>query len=246
MAVDNRAPDWLNDFVDTQGLEPIADRYVLKNDALGTRVKYSDRLVDSVLLQREALWLSKVALLDIDTHRCIRFEKDGNRAALVTDYISGQSLSEIIRSFKGGLSSNSRFEHLVLLLIEQVAAIHRVGIIHGDIKPSNVLMKRDGGVCLIDFSNARKVGEPWVEREVSQSTQSFMYPRHREQASQLHDYYALMMTMSLMIGDLTPCHFDSCNEWMQQLVSRCDQLNFGLNLQHQLRNIIAQLSEDIL
>jgi eukaryotic-like serine/threonine-protein kinase len=40
-----------------------------------------------------------------------------------------------------------------------VAAMHRVGIIHGDLKPSNVMLERSGTAKVVDFGSATEIGE---------------------------------------------------------------------------------------
>jgi tRNA A-37 threonylcarbamoyl transferase component Bud32 len=36
-----------------------------------------------------------------------------------------------------------------------VRDLHRVGIEHGDLEPRNIARNREGGLCLIDFSESR-------------------------------------------------------------------------------------------
>jgi serine/threonine-protein kinase len=45
-----------------------------------------------------------------------------------------------------------------------LAALHRVGIVHGDIKPSNIMLKRSGHAKLIDIGSAFRYLEPVRDR----------------------------------------------------------------------------------
>lgn len=44
--------------------------------------------------------------------------------------------------------------------LEALAALHREGIIHGDIKPANIMLKRTGTVKIIDIGSAFELSDP--------------------------------------------------------------------------------------
>jgi len=54
----------------------------------------------------------------------------------------------------------------VPLLLETVNELHRMGIMHGDIKPQNILWKETGvgnySLKLCDFDNSREFGQPFA------------------------------------------------------------------------------------
>jgi len=50
-----------------------------------------------------------------------------------------------------------------------LAALHREGIIHGDIKPSNIMLKRTGNAKIIDFGSALDLKDPPVHRTCTPS-----------------------------------------------------------------------------
>lgn len=80
------------------------------------------------------------------------FEHDG-RAWIVMEYVPGQSLADLIRD--GARLEADRVAHLGAQVAAAVAAAHRVGIVHRDIKPGNVLVTPDGQAKLTDFGIAR-------------------------------------------------------------------------------------------
>ena len=41
-----------------------------------------------------------------------------------------------------------------------LAALHREGIVHGDIKPSNVMLKRTGNAKIVDIGSAFEIDSP--------------------------------------------------------------------------------------
>jgi serine/threonine protein kinase len=79
-------------------------------------------------------------------------------AYLVMPYLSDGSLAELVQR-EGQLSLS-----LVARYIEQIAAAldlaHLNGIVHRDVKPSNLLLHPDGRLMLADFGIARPVAAP--------------------------------------------------------------------------------------
>ena len=65
---------------------------------------------------------------------------------------------------------------IAMKLIKGVAALHRAGIIHRDIKPDNVLLEPDGGLKVIDLGVARveQLDEPQLLE--APGTRSYMAP----------------------------------------------------------------------
>jgi len=62
-------------------------------------------------------------------------------------------------------------------MISVVLALHKKGVIHGDVKPANMLLCSDGKLRLCDFQEARKVDDDPSEWE-GMSTDNYMSP-HR-------------------------------------------------------------------
>ena len=71
---------------------------------------------------------------------------------LVLEYVSGGTLSDRLR--RGPLSLDES-----LRLVGQVAsgldALHRHGLVHRDVKPSNIMLREDGSAALTDFGIAK-------------------------------------------------------------------------------------------
>ncbi len=77
--------------------------------------------------------------------------EDG-RAYIVTELVQGQTLAE--RIARGPLPEREALA-LAQRLAEALAALHRLGLVHHDIKPGNVLLPSDGsGAKLIDLGLA--------------------------------------------------------------------------------------------
>jgi len=71
---------------------------------------------------------------------------------IVVDYINGQSLDQLLEKEKFS------FEEAVRIVCEIADALqyaHEHGIVHRDVKPSNIMLDEDGKVKLMDFGLAR-------------------------------------------------------------------------------------------
>jgi hypothetical protein len=110
---------------------------------------------------------------------------------LATAYVAGSSLSEAVRNC-GPLTCSSLLA-LAAGLAKSLTAIHTAGVVHGDLKPSNVLLALDGP-RVIDFgiSQAAEVA-PLARAGLVVGTPSFMSPEQAagEEVGPLSDVFSL-------------------------------------------------------
>ena len=86
---------------------------------------------------------------------------------LLMEYIDGKSLDDAAVRDIG---------QLVLIFSEMASGLrhlHTRGVYHGDLKPSNLMLSRDGAVKIIDFGTAWIKGQP---KERVQGTPQYMAP----------------------------------------------------------------------
>lgn len=105
-------------------------------------------------LRAEARVLARFSHPHVVTlHDAVRAGK-GARATswLVMEYVPGGSLDE--RPCLGVQSA----AHIGAQIADALVALHREGIVHADIKPSNVVVAPDGTAKLADFGAAHRVG----------------------------------------------------------------------------------------
>jgi serine/threonine protein kinase len=77
---------------------------------------------------------------------------DEGQPYLVTELLNGTSLENKLR--KGPLAQPEALE-LLEALLDALTVVHAAGLLHRDIKPTNVMLRPVGGPVLIDFGLAR-------------------------------------------------------------------------------------------
>jgi hypothetical protein len=102
--------------------------------------------------EREAL-----AAARLRHERCLRayaFERDDRHVYIAYEYVPGKTVREAMRA--GELDDRSAVETAAQIL-DGLAHAHARGIVHRDVKPSNVLLKEGDEVCvrLLDFGLAQ-------------------------------------------------------------------------------------------
>ncbi len=79
------------------------------------------------------------------------------RQWIVLEYVEGVSLAELIA--QNGALPPQRVAEIGLALAQALAAAHQAGVLHRDVKPSNVLVGRDQRIRLTDFGIAATAGD---------------------------------------------------------------------------------------
>ncbi|MFI6852165.1 serine/threonine-protein kinase [Streptomyces sp. NPDC050416] len=86
--------------------------------------------------------------------------QEDDRPWIVMELVEGKSLAEVIR--EDGLLEPKRAAEVGLAVLDVLRSAHREGILHRDVKPSNVLIAEDGRVVLTDFGIAQVEGDPSI------------------------------------------------------------------------------------
>ena len=132
-------------------------------------------------VKAEALVSLKLSHPNIATVRA--FEEESGSPFLVMDYIDGQTLDDYLAE-KGKLTE----EETVKLLKPVAAALdyaHTQGVVHRDVKPGNVMIRKDATPFVLDFGIAREIQETMtrVTGKLSSGTLMYMSPEQLNGAS---------------------------------------------------------------
>ena len=89
--------------------------------------------------------------------RVFEFGRDGHRCFLTMEYVPGESLQHLLA--REAPLPPARLLALVTDLCEGLAAAHAAGVVHGDIKPGNILVAPGRGAVLTDFGIAQALSD---------------------------------------------------------------------------------------
>lgn len=102
------------------------------------------------------------ALINLSHHpnviACRDFLRGNGTAYLVMDFVDGQPLSRVLREreTEGHPFDEADLLAVAMPLAEGLAHVHRAGLLHRDVKPANILIRRDDqSPVLIDFGAAK-------------------------------------------------------------------------------------------
>lgn len=146
---------------------------------------------------------------------------------IVMDYIEGRTLRDILRETGKPLP-----QHLVVAWALQVCDVfqylhsQKPPIIYRDTKPSNLMLKPDGNIVLIDFGTARIYQENKTEDTTCLGTHAYAAPEqfgHGRQTDARTDIYNLGATMYQLLTMHTPsgsaCNPELMKKWNPDLSS---------------------------
>lgn len=116
---------------------------------------------------------------------------DDGRLALVLEYVPGGSLETLIAA---GPVPPSEVATIGVAAADALSDAHRAGIIHRDVKPSNILLDADGEARITDFGIARVAGDAGVTAQgEALGTPAYMAPEQAlgQPATPATDLYSL-------------------------------------------------------
>jgi serine/threonine protein kinase len=85
--------------------------------------------------------------------RCLAFEEREGTPYLVFEYLGGESLAE--RISRAGRWTETEAVRILTQVAEAVQAIHDHGVVHGDLKATNILIADDGQAKLMGLGQVR-------------------------------------------------------------------------------------------
>jgi serine/threonine protein kinase len=168
------------------------------------------------LFLREAEALRRLSHPNIVAYHGL-FDHDG-APVLALEYVDGETLDAIVARHlaRARLAGGQGLPCMPLLrawfyfqqLLGALAAIHALGIVHRDVKPSNVLVRRDGMVKLGDFGIARFADAPTTQltRELAPGTGAYMSPEQvlSQPVDPRSDLYSAATVLYEMLTGRTP------------------------------------------
>jgi alkyl hydroperoxide reductase subunit AhpC len=212
--------------------------------ALKVRNAGSDSSCDSVLEEaRAAAALSHPNVCVIHA-----LEEQEGTPVIVMEYLDGEPLSTVIA---GGALGNNRAALLGSQIARGMAAAHAQQIVHGDLKPANIMVTRGDHAKILDFGLARQsvlAGPsdetlPWspAEQRSLTGTPRFMAPEQTrgEEAGPHTDVFALGLILYEMVTGSKAIEGDSILAVLQR-VSEIDPDRYAAQVPEPFSSVIRE------
>ncbi|MFJ9338284.1 serine/threonine-protein kinase [Streptomyces sp. NPDC101733] len=132
----------------------------VKELTAGLYVAQADREVLHARTQKEARAAARIQHPAVVTVHDVLEHDD--RPWIVMEYIDGPSLAEAAKA--AGRIEPREAARIGLHVLGALRAAHKVGVLHRDVKPGNVLLAKDGRVLLTDFGIAAIEGDSSITR----------------------------------------------------------------------------------
>src|SRR6185312_10594931 len=161
-------------------------------------------LSDDTVFQSRFIQEARAAARLADPHVVNVFDQgqDGDMAYMVMEYLPGITLRELMREQRR--LTIPQTITIMDAILSGLAAAHRAGIVHRDVKPENVLLAEDGRIKIGDFGLARATTANTATGQLLLGTISYLAPElvTRGTADARSDIYALgIMLYEMLTGE---------------------------------------------
>ncbi len=121
---------------------------------------------------------------------------------IVMEYVEGDSLENFLRTHRVDLRLALR---LAKQIVETVKTAHEHNLIHGDLKPSNIIITPEGSIKLLDFGLSRFLDIPSINNSIT-GTFPYISPEQisGSSANEETDIYALGMILYQLVTGTIP------------------------------------------
>jgi len=141
--------------------------------------------------------------------RMYDLNKEEGSYYITMEYVSGEDLKSFIR--RSEKLTVGKAISLAKQICDGLAEAHRLGVVHRDLKPGNIMIDKDGNAKIMDFGIARSLGEKGITGAgVMIGTPEYMSPEQVEgkETDQRSDIYALGVILFEMVTGRVPFEGD--------------------------------------
>jgi len=124
---------------------------------------------------------------------------------ITMEYVPGEDLKRLIR--KVGQFSAGKVIFIAKQVCEGLTEAHRLGVVHRDLKPQNIMVDEEGNARILDFGIARSItGKGITGAGVMIGTPEYMSPEQAEvkEVEQRSDIYSLGVILYEMVTGRVP------------------------------------------
>lgn len=169
-------------------------------------------------VQQEIQFLAELKNVPNVTHYYGSILND-TRLWIIMDYCAGGSVRTLL---KAGVFEEKYIAVIARELLIGLSAVHKIGVIHRDLKAANILISKEGNVQLCDFGVAAKVTSNSLKRTTMAGTPYWMAPeviREGDTYNSKADIWSLGITLyEIATGNPPYCEKDAM--WAMQMISK--------------------------
>jgi serine/threonine protein kinase len=153
--------------------------------------------------------------------RALDFGESGSTPYLVMEFVEGESLGQKLQ--REGRLSETEAIRIIAQVAQGLHRAHKMGLIHRDVKPDNVMVMPDGTAKLADLGLVKEVDADLNLTRTGRGlgTPHFMAPeqfRNAKNADMRCDIYALGATLYMMVtGELPFKSSGPLDAWMKKM-----------------------------
>jgi len=161
---------------------------------------------------------------------------DGDKCIEIEDFINGRRLDDYITNQKLNYNQCVQFTIDICTALEE---LHKVGIVHRDIQPKNILISNEGILKLIDFDISRKQHAGQDKDTELLGTAGYAAPEQYgfSQTSDKSDIYSIGIVLKEMCWKSNVC----ADEKLKDIIDKCTQMDPDNRFQN-----VKQLEETLL
>jgi len=142
--------------------------------------------------------------------RMYELMEDEGRCFITMEYVPGQDLKRLIR--QTGQLTVGKSISIAKQVCEGLVEAHKLGVVHRDLKPHNIMINKEGNARIMDFGIARSLdAEGITDANVMIGTPKYMSPEQveGEVVDQRSDIYSLGIILYEMVTEKTPFDGDT-------------------------------------
>lgn len=178
--------------------------YKVKDRNIGT-IFVAKEIADDVIAETEIAWLKALAHPGVPRlHDVVR---DGHTTMIVMENMEGDTLKEVVK--KNGVMDTKRCRKIISELAELLSVLHsqNVPVIHGDLKPENIILLENDKIALLDLGGASYLGEM---PSVLCGTKGYLAPeRKKGEVHVQNDIYSVGRIMQYMLTGCEPSYLST-------------------------------------
>ncbi len=167
-----------------------------KNELVVIKLPKEDELAKR-LIKEEAITLEELSKPFPHNNIVAFVEWIPSLSALVEEYVPGYTLD---KAFYGRRATQNDAIRIALGILSALEKIHSFGVVHGDIKPDNIILPKPLHPVLIDLGIARAIGERSMAGTPGWSAPEFM----RGEVSPEADIYSVGVLLLFLISGIDP------------------------------------------